>query len=130
MVEVGSLHICDTDHDLSSNIATWPPLHSMHRPQILRSKMYYGRARAMLALPLVLPMSLDRLPSVVSTVFSMVQDNLKTRKSSAAKMAQSALASIIKKDILCDPAYFSRVWCLAGKWSVTLINHSLSGLNP
>jgi hypothetical protein len=105
--------------------------------EIMRSKMYYGRARVMTALPLFLPMNLDKLPTNVSdgqgghvnvkmTVETMFLGNLlellKSRGalskdgkdgSSAACLAASVIGQIIEEKTICNPSYFARVWTLS-----------------
>ena len=82
--------------------------------EVLRSKMYYGRARAMCVLPLFVSMKLHKLPSVVRSIFTNVKTILDERSDkgrlSAAKLAGSVLEMVIKEEVLCDPSYFSRVW--------------------
>ena len=82
--------------------------------EVLRSKMYYGRARAMCVLPLFVPMKLHKLPSVVRSIFTNVKAILGIRSDkerlNAANLAGSVLEMVIKEEVLCDPSYFSRVW--------------------
>jgi len=84
--------------------------------EIMRSKMYYGRARVMSVLPVFLPMKLQSLPLVVNSIFKRITDILRTRSdkgSNAAKLAGCAFGTIVKEEVLCDASYFSRVWTLA-----------------
>ena len=81
--------------------------------EIMRSKMYYGRARVMCVLPVFLPMQLQSLPLVVNSIFKRITNILRTRSdkgSNAAKLAGCAFATIVKEEVLCDVSYFSRVW--------------------
>lgn len=72
----------------------------------------------MCVLPLFLPLNLqsgEKEIEFVRSIFVTVLAKLQTRsdKGSAAKMAHCVLANIIgPKGILCDPSYFSRVWCV------------------
>jgi hypothetical protein len=102
--EVGLCQVSFFAHDsVTSSPQCVPQYIKDPMVEIMRSKMYYGRARVMSVLPVFLPMKLQSLPLVVNSIFKRITDILRTRSdkgSNAAKLAGCAFGTIVKEEVL------------------------------
>ncbi|PNH08664.1 hypothetical protein TSOC_004755 [Tetrabaena socialis] len=97
--------------------------------EVLRSKVFYVRARAMAVIPTFQPLPAE---GVVRLLLSKVGRLLKRRSAGSLMSATAAavLDAILAKDLVAGREYFSRVWTLAERMArhgrCEQLNHWLS----
>ncbi|PNH01653.1 hypothetical protein TSOC_012438, partial [Tetrabaena socialis] len=82
--------------------------------EVLRSKVYYMRARAMAVIPTFQPLPEGVVRLLLSKVMRQLKKRLKGQKSSPiSATAAAVLKAILDKNLVAGREYFSRVWTLA-----------------